>query len=110
MCGPYQVWLAEWTGTQVAVKELVSFQDKAKDEVNKRKARDARRIAQQRKLRELSEEEALEEADREPSDTDRWGTQLCQGSDGECWCDGLSDGAPCCIALARPTAPSGLFH
>lgn len=26
-----QVWLAEWMGTQVAAKELLSFQDKAKD-------------------------------------------------------------------------------
>lgn len=34
-----QVWLAEWMGTQVAVKELICFQDRAKDEVHKRKGR-----------------------------------------------------------------------
>lgn len=32
MCA-WQVFLAEWMGTQVAAKQLLSFQNKAKDEV-----------------------------------------------------------------------------
>lgn len=31
---PPQVFLAEWMGTQVAAKQLLSFQNKAKDAVS----------------------------------------------------------------------------
>ena len=33
-----QVWLADWAGTQVAVKELMCLQDTAKDRANKKKS------------------------------------------------------------------------
>lgn len=34
LCLLVQVFLAEWMGTQVAAKQLLSFQEKAKDEVS----------------------------------------------------------------------------
>lgn len=64
-CCVLQVFLAEWMGTQVAAKQLLSFQNKAKDEVTKRKA-NAARVAKH----DFSRDDHDSDSD---SDTDRWG-------------------------------------
>jgi hypothetical protein len=63
-CCVLQVFLAEWMGTQVAAKQLLSFQNKAKDEVTKRKA-NAARVAKH----DFSRDDHDSDSD---SDTDRW--------------------------------------
>lgn len=63
-------------GTQVAVKELVSLQDKAKDEVCRRKGRTAKQAEKSRRTRQqqqaqLQTHQEEEEQSSDSSDTDR---------------------------------------
>jgi hypothetical protein len=71
-CSFCQVWKADWAGTEVAVKELLSIREHAH-------GRAAQRHQARRAQEAVTPEPPGEGEDEGDSDTDRWGVRLRAG-------------------------------